>query len=221
MPAVPASRDPAAHPTPARILDAAEALFAERGFAGTAVRDIAARCDLNAASLYNHFENKQALYEAVLERGLRPLLELLARSASGGSGPLPVDRILTDVMAHLSRTPHVPRLILLEAASGGSHLAGLAQRWMRPLVAQAVATAKREDRGDFDESEFPLLITAWMNLIFGPFALAPLLAELFDEDPLSPAALERQTLFLRRLAARLMASARAPAPARRPKGKKR
>jgi AcrR family transcriptional regulator len=38
-----------------RILDAAEALFAERGLAGTAVRDIAARTGLNPASLYNHF----------------------------------------------------------------------------------------------------------------------------------------------------------------------
>ncbi len=38
-----------------RILDVAEALFAERGFAGTSVREIAAKADLTAASLYNHF----------------------------------------------------------------------------------------------------------------------------------------------------------------------
>ena len=36
-----------------RILDAAEGLFADRGYAGTAVRDIAAAVSLNPASLYN------------------------------------------------------------------------------------------------------------------------------------------------------------------------
>ena len=60
-----------------RILDAAEALFADRGYAGAAMRDLAARVDLNPASLYNHFPSKRALYEAVLERGLRPMSELL------------------------------------------------------------------------------------------------------------------------------------------------
>src|SRR5678816_2214858 len=60
-----------------RILDTAEALFAERGFAGTAVRDIAAAVDLTAASLYNHFAGKEALYNAVLERGLRPVIDVL------------------------------------------------------------------------------------------------------------------------------------------------
>ena len=56
-----------------RILDAAECLFAEHGFAGTAVRDIAARVSLNPASLYNHFPGKQDLYAAVLDRGLPPV----------------------------------------------------------------------------------------------------------------------------------------------------
>ena len=53
-----------------RILDVAEALFAERGLAGTAVRDIAREAGLTAPSLYNHFDGKHALYEAVLVRGV-------------------------------------------------------------------------------------------------------------------------------------------------------
>ena len=67
-----------------RILDTAEALFAERGFAGTAVRDIAAAVGLTAASLYNHFAGKEALYAAVLERG-HPAADRRARGPRGAT----------------------------------------------------------------------------------------------------------------------------------------
>jgi AcrR family transcriptional regulator len=216
-----ATADPGS--TPSRILDAAEALFAQHGFAGTAVRDIAASCELNPASLYNHFESKQALYEAVLARGIGPLIETLRRSAESGPGPLPADRLIDDVMLHLARTPHIPRLIYQEAASGGMHLARLAQRWIRPLVAQGVAAAKRETAQGWDDDEVPLMIMAWMNLVFSPFALAPLLAEVFSLDPLAPTALERQNRFLKKLARRLGVPAPAPRPSlkRTPKRKPR
>ena len=54
--------------TPERILDAAEDLFAEYGYAATSLGDVADRVGIRTPSLYNHFRNKEALYLAVLER---------------------------------------------------------------------------------------------------------------------------------------------------------
>ena len=51
-----------------RILDAAEDLFAEKGFSATSLGDVADRVGIRSPSLYNHFRNKEALYQAVLER---------------------------------------------------------------------------------------------------------------------------------------------------------
>ena len=51
-----------------RILDAASAVFAELGFAGARVDDIAERAGVNKAMLYYHVGDKQALYSAVLLR---------------------------------------------------------------------------------------------------------------------------------------------------------
>lgn len=195
---------PAPSPTRERVLDAAEALFAERGYAGASVRAIAEAAGLRPASLYSHFEGKQALYEAVLERGLGPVFELLEAAAARELSTPGGEALVESLVDRLARTPHVPRLVVHEAVSGGAHLARVARRWMRPLVAQALATVKRSPLpSDWSEEEVPHLIAAWLQLLFGPFALAPLLAEVFDEDPLSPAALARQKAFLRRLARRL------------------
>ena len=193
-----------------RILDCAEALFAERGLAGTAVRDIARECDLTAASLYNHFEGKQALYEAVLERGVRPLLDLL-QTLSAGSLDAAADDVIEAVMAHLGRHPRLPRLIQHETLTGGAYLSKLGRSWLRPLIEQGVSAMKVEPRSPWAEDEYPLVISAWLHLIFGHFTMAPVLGVVFDDDPLSAENLDRQTRFLRKLA-HVMMKARGAEP---------
>ena len=75
------------------ILDAAERRFAERGFAGVSVRQITADAGLrNQASLYHHFKNKRAIYEAVLARGIAPIVALVTGEPTG---PRPVAPLTT------------------------------------------------------------------------------------------------------------------------------
>lgn len=195
-----------AETTRERILDCAERLFAERGLAGTAVRDIARDCELTVGSLYNHFEGKQALYEAVLERGVRPLIELLEAFPDIDDRPETIDDTIAAIMAHLARHPRLPRLVQHEALTGGAYLARLGRGWMRPLIEQGVGVMKRDARSPWDEDEFPLVISAWLYLVFGHFTLAPVLGVVFEDDPLSPENLDRQTRFLRKLARVLMTS---------------
>ncbi len=88
-----------------RILDVAEKLFAERGLAGTGVRDIARAADLTAASLYNHFEGKQDLYDAVIERGVRPLLAVIQALPAWENSAENIDDTINSSMAHLAEYP--------------------------------------------------------------------------------------------------------------------
>jgi AcrR family transcriptional regulator len=60
-------REPGETPTKERILDAAIGLFAEKGYAGTSVREIARAVSLSEGALYKHFEGKEALLAAILE----------------------------------------------------------------------------------------------------------------------------------------------------------
>src|SRR5438132_1050697 len=101
------------------ILDAAERRFAERGFAGVSMREIAAEAGLkNQASLYHHFRHKRALYEAVLARGIAPIIALVAESGRGGPAgergrlePAVVEAVLDRVLDYLEEHSHLPRLI--------------------------------------------------------------------------------------------------------------
>lgn len=52
----------------ARILDAATEIAAERGYEGTSIALVSAKCDLPASSIYWHFKDKDDLIAAVIER---------------------------------------------------------------------------------------------------------------------------------------------------------
>ena len=192
MPEAPITRD--------RILDTAEALFAGRGFAGTPVRDIAAAVGLTPASLYNHFASKEALYAAVLERGLLPVIEVLEDLAGREHERDALDATLGRVMEHLAHRPNVARLLYHEALTGAAHLLPLAREWLQPILARAVGEMKREVGSPWTESEHRRVVAMWVQLIAGYFAVTPLVAELLGEDPLAPDTIERQTQFLRKLA---------------------
>lgn len=61
--------------TVVRILDTAEALFAEKGFAETSLRAITSRAKVNLAAVNYHFGSKKALIQAVFARYLDPFCE--------------------------------------------------------------------------------------------------------------------------------------------------
>ncbi len=69
----PALQSPSTTETKERILDAAETLFAERGFAATSLRAIAARAEVNLAATHYHFGSKKGLLAAVFHRRIAPI----------------------------------------------------------------------------------------------------------------------------------------------------
>lgn len=58
-----------------RILEAAEAAFAAKGFDGANMREIALAAGVNKFMLYYHFENKESLFEAVLTANFNPIFQ--------------------------------------------------------------------------------------------------------------------------------------------------
>lgn len=192
-----------APPRPTRdvILDAAERRFAERGFAGVSVREIAADAGLkNQASLYHHFKHKKALYEAVLTRGIGPIIEMVASSETPGDLADPVlDRIVDYLAAH----PHLPRLIQRAGLDDTKLLRATVTKLLGPLYTSGLRVLEGSG-AEWDPDEMPHLAAGLYHLIFGYFANAALLEAVLPEDPRSPAALARQSQFLKTAVARLL-----------------
>ncbi len=108
---------------PERILAAATEVFAERGFAGARVDEIARRAGTNKAMLYYHLGDKQALYTAVLARTIDHARRVIERALNGASGPAEGLRAMLEALTTIIReAPAYHRLILREMASGGAHL---------------------------------------------------------------------------------------------------
>jgi AcrR family transcriptional regulator len=183
--------------TAERILDAAEALFAERGYAGTSLRDVATRVELRIPSLYNHFPNKEALYAAVLARGIGPVLELLAEFGARPPASRDTRAILDRVMAVLRRHPHLPRLIQHETLAGGQRLTPMLREWIAPVFGRAGAMAESAPgAGRWTPGELPLLVIAVYNVLVGFFTFAPLYQALNGTDLLTDGLMESQTRVL-------------------------
>ena len=189
-----------------RILDVAERLFARKGLAGTAVRDIAREAGLTAPSLYNHFDGKQALYEAVLTRGVRPLFELIEEFRRVEPDDVRTGDLLDRIVDHLASRPDIAKLIQYESLTGGASLNRIVHGWLRPIVANGLAALEHSRDSVWTEEERPLAVAAWIHVILGHFALAPLMEALFEVDPLSPEQIDRQKRFLRRFAGIMLSS---------------
>jgi AcrR family transcriptional regulator len=207
------------------ILDAAERHFAERGFAGVSMRELAADAGLrNQASLYNYFRHKQALYEAVLARGIDAVVAVVAASGragarEGGAASARGSEAFVDLLFdYLVAHPNLPHLLQRAALDDPRHLRKTLARLLRPLYEQGMGVLARTG-GAWQAAELPHLAAGLYQLIFGYFASAKLLAAVADGDPLSPAALGRQRRFVKAAVARLLSGGGAPAHARRVSGR--
>jgi AcrR family transcriptional regulator len=193
--------------TAERILDSAEALFAEHGYAGTTLRDVATRVGLRTPSLYNHFPSKESLYAAVLERGIRPVLDVLSEVVEGRDrSERDVRQIVEKTMGLVGRRPNLPRLIQHETLSGGRHLTPLLREWIRRTFARAYELVEASSgTRRWEPDQFPLLVLAMYHVFVGYFAIAHVYKELNGEDLLAEQALAKQTRFFGDLTAALFA----------------
>ena len=190
-------------PTKDLILDVAEKRFAEHGFAGVSVRQIAADAGLkNQASLYHHFKNKQALYEAVIRRGMEPVIAVIERSKVEPAGPV-IDLLID----HLSNQPMLPRLIWRAGLDESEDLRRIVAQALRPLFDLGFDAISRSDL-DWEEEHLPHLAFGLFQLIFGYFAQISLFEPITPDPPRSRQALERQRRFLKLANARLMGRAK-------------
>lgn len=112
----PRRRDASA--TRATLLETAGAAFAEKGFDGARIDEIAERAGVNKRMIYAYFGDKDGLYRAVLDAHLSQALSLAAEADADGEAPRQQgERIIRRYFEFLSDHPDFVRLLSWEALS--------------------------------------------------------------------------------------------------------
>jgi len=96
-----------------KILETAEALFAQRGFAGVGMRQVADRVGVSKSTLFHHFRSKQELYQRVLLRVLERLRERLLPALNSPERPAEKLEVWVEALTEaLADHPTTARLLL-------------------------------------------------------------------------------------------------------------
>ena len=106
-----------------RILAAAAEVFAEHGFGGAGVDEIARRAGVNKAMLYYHVGDKAALFGEVVSASVGRIAEAVASALAATDDPRERLRAIPRAFAQVVRErPFLPQLMLREVAAGGPNL---------------------------------------------------------------------------------------------------
>lgn len=131
---------PKSEVTKQKIVEAAAAVLAERGYAGTKLSDIGARAGMQAGSLYYHFDDRDDIVDQVLQRSIRGVYERV-KGAVDALPPNSSDlmRLQTAIGEHLT--------VILESSDVSS--AGLRLLGQLPPETQRKYRSDQRTYGDY------------------------------------------------------------------------
>jgi len=171
---VPAAAERERNPVRSRaaILDAAETLFAEKGYDATSLSEVGAAAGVSRGTPAYFFGSKQELYDAVLERCYSEVREAVrAGRARALASQQPADAILagavSDYFDFLAARPNFIRLIERRALSGDADPVGEQLSAGQEALAAISAELGLDDAPSGDAAQLLLSIIAlcWFHLI--------------------------------------------------------
>ena len=139
---------------PAEILDAALAVFAQKGFAATKLDDIAAKAGITKGTIYLYFDSKQALFEALARQSVGAQIDAVTAQLANFSGTsAELLRFVLSTMGRFAMTSDrivLPRLVLAEAAN----FPQLAEFWRREIIERGIGLMSGIIQRGISQGEF-------------------------------------------------------------------
>ncbi len=183
----PGDRPP--RPTRDLIIDEAIACFAERGYDGTSLNDIAAGVGIRRPSLLHHFPSKEVLYGSVFEQILSDWLERVGQAVEmDGTGWEKVELVLRAGFALFEDNPDYVRMMRREALDGGVRLGIDLASVLKPLFRAAAEYLDRMmDEGVLKRHDSRHLLITGYGAILTYFSDAPFITDLLEHEALTEA----------------------------------
>jgi AcrR family transcriptional regulator len=171
------------------IVAEATRLFAERGYEGTSMGDLAERVGLRKASLFHHFESKDTLYATVLSQLLEGVEGAILGAASAeGSFVDRLDALSDAITGMLGARPHAARLLIREAMDWGPVMREQLAGNIQTVLSAAVEFARAGQRaGVFNPALDPKhLVISLIGIYFIPFLIDRTVEDFAGSCPFEP-----------------------------------
>lgn len=171
------------------IIEEAIVCFAERGYDGTSLNDIAAGVGIRRPSLLHHFPSKETLYGSVFEQILSDWLERVDQAvAMDGTGWEKVELVLRAGFALFEDNPDYVRMMRREALDGGVRLGIDLASVLKPLFAAAAGYLdKMMEEGVLKRHDSRHLLITGYGAILTYFSDAPFITDLLGNTALTEA----------------------------------
>ena len=107
--------------TAEKILTAARAVFAENGYSGTHMSEIALRAGVNKATLYYQIGDKDTLYANVIHQVIGNIAQNIALAVANANGPEEkIHAYINTIVEAVDKNQEIPSIMMREVASGGA-----------------------------------------------------------------------------------------------------
>jgi AcrR family transcriptional regulator len=184
------------------ILKAAEEVFAEKGYTGARVAEIAKRAGMDKRLIFYYFSTKQGLYANILEdffEKAEPVFDEFLRRRKDMAQKLDLARFLENTTEFIYANRNPVRILFREFLDGGVLLEELLPGRILPIFRlwrEYYSRFFSTPRGSPREADHMLLTLSGMSLFY--FLVVPLMEQVWQGDPLHPDRLSERKAFLKR-----------------------
>jgi AcrR family transcriptional regulator len=103
-----------------QLIETARGLFAERGYDGTSIEEIAARAEVSKPVVYEHFGGKEGLYAVVVDREVRSLLTMMQDSLTSGEPRMLLEQAAVALLDYIEQSSDGFRILVRDSPIGSA-----------------------------------------------------------------------------------------------------
>ncbi len=108
-----------------QLIDIARSLFAERGYEGTSIEEIALRANVSKPVVYEHFGGKEGLYAVVVDREMSALLDGITSSLTNNRSRVRVETVALALLTYVEERTDGFRILIRDSpaaiTAGGTY----------------------------------------------------------------------------------------------------
>ena len=149
-----------------QLIEVARGLFAERGFEGTSIEEIAQRAGVSKPIVYEHFGGKEGLYAVIVDREMEMLLEMVTASLSKNRSLYRIQQVALALLTYMEERTDGFRILV----RGESAVVGDESTRYSSLLNDAISQVEHILAGDFERRGFdpglaPLYAQALVGMV--------------------------------------------------------